>query len=237
MLRELARNFARRCGYEIHGPPRAYATQRSLAGLLRQEQINLVLDVGANLGQFVEELWACGYDDRIVSFEPLSSAHAQLLNKAAHYPNWTIADRTAVGAKSGSVDINISGNSVSSSILPMLPNHSRAAPQSAYVATETVAMHRLDDLYTLSSTDRAILKIDAQGFERQVLEGAPRLLESCRAVITEMSLVPLYEGQVLGGELWDLLASRGFDAWSLEPGFRDPVTGRMLQCDGIFVRA
>jgi FkbM family methyltransferase len=237
MLREVARRLAKWCGYEILRPPRAYATQRSLAGLLRQEEINLVLDVGANLGQFADELWAAGYTGRVISFEPLASAHAQLVGKAGRYPNWTIADRTALGAETGSVAIHVSGNSVSSSILPMLPSHSRAAPNSAYVGTETVPMHRLDDLCVLSAADRAILKIDAQGFERQVLEGAPRLLASCRAVIAEMSLVPLYEGQALGRELWDLLAARGFDTWSLEPGFRDPVTGRMLQCDGIFVRA
>ncbi len=237
MLRELARSFAKRWGYEIYGPPRAYATQRSLAGLLRQEKINLVLDVGANLGQFVDELWAAGYTGQVVSFEPLASAHAQLVDKARRYPNWTIADRTAVGARTGAVDINISGNSVSSSVLPMLPSHSRAEPHSAYVGTETVPMHRLDDLYSLSATDRAVLKIDVQGYEKEVLQGATEVLASCRAVITEMSLVPLYESQVLARELWDFLVEQGFEAWSVEPGFRDPITGRLLQLDGIFVRA
>jgi hypothetical protein len=80
------------------------------------------------------------------------------------------------------------------------------------------------------------LKIDVQGYEKQVLEGAPRVLGSCRAVIAEMSLLPLYEGQVLAKELWNQLTEQGFEPWSLEPGFRHPATGRMLQLDGIFVR-
>jgi len=236
MLKNLIRNVAKSCGYEILGPSRAYATERSLAGLLRQQQINLVLDVGANAGWFADDLRASGYKERIVSFEPLASVHAQLRNRAVGIPNWTIAERTAIGAETGSVEIHISGNSVSSSILDMLPSHSEAEPQSSYVGSETVPVNRLDDLCPLSPADRVLLKIDVQGYERQVLEGAPRILGACYAVITEMSLSSLYEGQMLASELWSLLSAQGFEPWSLEPGFRHPVTGRMLQIDGTFVR-
>lgn len=236
MLKGLVTSFARRHGYEILGPQRSYATQRSLMGLLRQEQINLVLDVGANTGQFAEELRASGYKERIVSFEPLASIHAQLCSAAKGDQNWTIADRTAIGAATGTVEIHISKKSASSSILDMLPSHLEAEPESLYLGTESVPVNRLDDLCALSLHDRALLKIDVQGYERQVLEGAPRVVEACRAVVSEMSLLPLYEGQVMAKELWDLLASQGFEPWSLEPGFRDPVTSRMLQLDGVFVR-
>ncbi len=235
MLRGFVRDLAKRCGYEIMGYPRAFATSRSLNGLLHQEQINLILDIGANTGQFAGELRAGGYNGRILSFEPQALAHAQLRRQSEGDANWTIAERTAIGAEAGSVEIHISGNSVSSSILDMLPSHSEAAPQSNYVSTESVSVNRLDDLCTLTSVDRALLKIDVQGYERPVLDGAQQVLGSCRAVIVEMSLVPLYEGQVLAKELWDLLAARGFEAWSLEPGIRHPQTGRMLQLDGVFV--
>ena len=236
MLKSVVKSFVRWSGYEILGPSRAYAAQRSLAQLLRQQQINLVLDVGANAGQFVMELFAFGYKGRVVSFEPLSSAHTQLCRKSKAYPDWTVADRTAVGAEAGSVEIHISGNSWSSSILNMLPSHSKAEPRSAYVGSETVPVNRLDDIYALTASDRAVLKIDVQGYERQVLEGAPRVLAACCAVVVEMSFSPLYESQILARELWDQLVSKGFAPWSIEPGFRDPVTGRMLQFDGVFVR-
>jgi len=150
--------------------------------------------------------------------------------------NWTVADRTAIGAETGSVEIHVSGNTASSSILDMLPIHSNVAPESIYLSTEKVPMNRLDDLYAPSSSERVLLKIDVQGYEKHVLEGATRILGSCRAVISEMSLVPLYEGQVLANELLGLLEARGFEPWSLEPFFRDPVTGRLLQFDGVFVR-
>jgi hypothetical protein len=118
----------------------------------------------------------------------------------------------------------------------MLPSHSKAEAHSAYVGSERVPVNRLDDICSLSANDRVVLKIDVQGYEKQVLEGAPRVLGACRAVMIEMSLLPLYEGQVLARELWDLLVSKGFAPWSLGPGFCDPVTGRMLQFDGVFVR-
>jgi FkbM family methyltransferase len=237
MLRRFVRGIAKQCGYEILGLPRAYAATRTLGGLFQQEQINLVLDVGANEGQFADQVRASGYSGKIVSFEPLASAHAVLCSRAHADGDWTIADRTAVGAKTGSVDINISRNGVSSSILNMLPSHSDAEPASGYIGAETVPVNRLDDLCVLSSEDRAMLKIDVQGYEKQVLDGAHNVLANCKAVILEMSLIPLYGGQLLALDLWTLLAQQGFEAWSLEPGIRHPKTGRMLQFDGTFVRS
>jgi FkbM family methyltransferase len=236
MLRKFVKSFLRQRGYEILGPPSAFVSQKSLAGLLQQERINLVLDVGANVGQFVDQLRGIGYTGRVVSFEPLAAAHALLRKRAEADANWTIADRTAVGPTEGSVEIHVSNNSVSSSILGMMPSHSEAAPESSYVGTETVQMNSLDNLCGLDSTDRVLLKVDVQGYEKNVLDGAHRTLENCRAVISEMSLIPLYDGQLLAREMWDLLAAQGFEAWSLESAFRNAETGRMLQLDGAFVR-
>jgi hypothetical protein len=99
-----------------------------------------------------------------------------------------------------------------------------------------VPINRLDDICTLAPADRVLLKIDVQGYEKQVLDGAQRILATCRAVMLEMSLIPLYDGEVLAREMWGLLDAQGFDVWNLEPGFRHPQTGRMLQVDGCFVR-
>jgi FkbM family methyltransferase len=237
MLKAHIKGLARYFGYEIVGLPRAYAAERSVAGLLRQEQINLVVDVGANTGQFVGDLRQAGYKDRIVSFEPLASAHSILQTRAAADSNWTIADRTAIGSETGTIDIHVSGNSVSSSILQLLPTHSEADRQSSYVGIETVPIKRLDDLISLATTDRVLLKVDVQGYEKQVLDGACNLLKNCRAIICEMSLVPLYGGQLLARDMWDLLVAQDFEPWSLEPCFRHPQSGRMLQLDGVFVRS
>jgi FkbM family methyltransferase len=237
MLKNLVRNLAKRRGYEILGYPRAYADERSFRTLLDQQGINLVLDVGANEGQFVDGLRSAGYHGRVISFEPLSSAHARLRAHAAGDPNWTVAERTAVGAAHGSMEIHISGNSYSSSILPMLSKHTEAVPASAYVGTEAVEVNRLDDLFTPSPSDRILLKIDVQGYEEYVLHGAPKILACCRAVSLEMSLIPLYEGQALALPLWNRIVSAGFEPWVIEAGFREPKSGRVLQIDGLFVRS
>jgi hypothetical protein len=120
----------------------------------------------------------------------------------------------------------------------MLDAHLRAAPESAYIGTETVPVSRLDtaaeDLQV--GAQNLFLKIDVQGFEPQVLKGAARLLDRIQGVQLELSLVPLYEGEALFMPLVDCLARKGFDLWALIPGFIDMETGRTLQVDGIFFR-
>jgi FkbM family methyltransferase len=236
VLKKTIKHLAKVCGYEVIKQPRAYAAQRSLKGLLDQQRINVVLDIGANEGQFAEDLRASGYSGRIISFEPLAAAHKLLTKKAAADPNWTIAERTALGSETGSLEMHIAGNSMSSSLLPMLPAHSDAAPESKYIAVEKVPVNRLDNLWNASETDRILLKIDVQGYEKQVLDGAQQVLRNSGAVMIEMSFVALYDGQILAQELWHYLSEQGFEAWSLEPGFRHPVTARVLQCDGTFIR-
>lgn len=236
MIKRCVRSLAKLGGWEILGRHEAFAAERSIIALIQQERINLVIDVGANDGGFVGELRSWGYRGRVISFEPLEVAHSRLKKRAESDPNWVIADRTAVGAVFGIVEMHVSGTSVSSSILEMLPLHLEAGPQSSYVGTETVQVHPLDHLCPLNSTDRVLLKVDVQGYESQVLAGALRVLEGCRAVMSEMSLVPLYDGQASARDIWDLLKAQGFVLWSLEPGFRNPRTGQVLQFDGIFVR-
>ena len=85
-------------------------------------------------------------------------------------------------------------------------------------------------------SDRLLLKVDVQGYEKAVLDGAGTVLKNCRAIIVEMSLVPLYEGQSSAIELWDYLTRLGFEACDFSPEVRDPQSGRILQMDGVFVR-
>jgi FkbM family methyltransferase len=236
MLKEMVQSVANVTGYEIVSLKRAQACRRCVATLLREEHINLVLDVGANLGQFASWIRKGGYQDRILSFEPLNQAHHDLVNAAKQDSLWTVAPKMALGNAPGEIDIHVARNSVSSSILPMLNTHLQAAPDSGYVETQTVKVNRLDDVFSPDPSDRLLLKVDVQGYEKAVLEGAPRILQQCRAMIVELSLVPLYEGQSLAMELWKYIMNLGFQACYFDPGFRDPFSGRMLQMDGVFVR-
>jgi FkbM family methyltransferase len=207
---------------------------RKLFSLL---DIDLLIDVGANAGQFATLVRNHGYQGAILSFEPSSAAHRELVKAAAADPLWTVADRMALGATSGEVEINIAANSFSSSILPMLDTHLSAAPQSQYIQREQVPMHRLDDVLPDDADSSTIfLKLDVQGFEPQVLSGAAHTLSRASAVQLEMSLLPLYEGELLLSQMCCTMSAKGFDLWDLEPSFRDPDTGRLLQVDGIFTK-
>jgi FkbM family methyltransferase len=222
-------------GYEVR---RKTGTPSAVARVLRDREVDVVFDVGANTGQFAQRLRAAGYLGQIVSFEPLPDAH-EVLTRASHADRrWAVAPRTAIGASAGSVEIHVAGNSYSSSILPMEAAHVSAAPESRYVGAVTVSLQRLDDAGAawLGQARRPFVKIDTQGYESAVLDGAPQTLAACLGVQLEMSLVPLYRGEVLYRQLIDRLDGLGFDLWSLEPGFADPATGRLLQVDGVFIR-
>jgi len=205
---------------------------------LRHFNIDLVIDIGANEGQFAKELRAGGYSERIVSFEPLSVAHGRLLQESNRDSVWHVHQRCALGDRLGEIELNISGNSVSSSILPMLKSHSRAAPESAYLGRESAPLITLDSVapYYLGGAQAPFLKIDTQGYEWHVLDGATATLPKVRGIQMELSLVPLYEGQRLWRECIERLEAGGFTVWALQPVFVDSTNGRTLQWDGLFFR-
>ncbi len=211
---------------------------RLLAGL-RHHRIDTVFDIGANEGQFALGLIKRGYAGRLVSFEPMAAAHARLRQLVAGHPNWELAEAIALGSESGEAEINISANSVSSSMLPIEDSHVRAEPASAYVGTETVRVKRLDDIVQdyVGSQERLFLKIDTQGFESRVLDGAQQTLARCIGVQLEISLVELYSGQPLWDEMLARLRASGFDVWAIDRSFSDPESGRTLQCDLTFYRS
>lgn len=220
-----------------------YVPQTSDAALLKHvltyHSINLVLDVGANTGQYAQHLREIGYCGRIISFEPLTATHALLLKASRHDPAWTIASRTALGDRDGDITINIAQNTVSSSILPMRDAHLRSAPESVYIATESAPIRRLDTIapdYVGQKDTSVYLKIDVQGYGSQVLAGASRTLPRIKGIQLELSLVPLYEGEPLFQEMLSLLDKLGYELHAVIPGFTDAESGRLLQLDGIFFR-
>jgi len=117
-LRETLRSITEATGLEVK-QTNVYTSKKLRRRLLFSLlEIDLVLDVGANFGQFAQQCRASGYQGKIISFEPAITAHATLLRTASSDPLWTVADRVALGATNGETEINIAANSFSSSILP-----------------------------------------------------------------------------------------------------------------------
>lgn len=198
----------------------------------------MVLDIGANAGHYGRELRSGGYGGRIISFEPLSDPFEALRRESDRDPQWRCL-QLALGKSEGASTMNVAANqAASSSLLPMESWVREAAPEMAYIGTETVHVTRLDDAATplMDAEDRVMLKLDVQGSELEVLRGGESTLGRAEVVETELSLVPLYEGQALWREALDYLQDAGFEVASLDPILHDN-DGRLLQMDGIFVRS
>jgi FkbM family methyltransferase len=236
--KNLLKTALRRGGLELqrYDPEDTYAKRRQRR--LQSEQVNVVLDVGAHAGEFGQSLRHGGYAERIVSFEPVAEHNRRLQAAAKADRQWTCV-QAAVGDHPGETEIHISGNDgFSSSIRPMAALHETAEPSSSYVDSEIVKVVTLDEAVDelVGADDRLMLKVDAQGFESEVLAGAVSTLQRCRLVELELVFVELYEGQAMFAELAAQMGERDFVLTDVEPGFRDRQTSQLLQIDGLFVR-
>jgi len=207
------------------------------ARLLKDYRIDLVLDVGANTGQYARQLRELGYKGRIVSFEPLSSAVAELRRAAAYDANWQVRNH-ACGAENGKREIRVAANNQSSSFLPMKAEHLDAFPDSCYIGTEVVEIKRLDTIFeeVAGPGAKIWLKLDVQGFEAAVVEGSSGCLERIRAIQAEVSLQAMYEGETTLIDFLPLMTQKGFLLVGLETYLSDPSTSHLLQVECIFRR-
>lgn len=236
--KEIIKGIIRKFGFELRRYQPEKSNDAQLMTMLKTHRVNLIYDVGANIGQFGWQLRNLGYSGRIVSFEPLAEAHKQLMLTRKNDPLWEVAPQVAIGNEDGEIEIHVAGNSVSSSVLSMLDAHASAAPESVYVDSEKVRLQRLDSIARdyLHAEDVLFIKIDTQGYEDRVLQGASNLLARAVGLQLELSLVPLYEGQCLYDEMIAQLKTLGFELWGITPVLVEPMKGRLLQVDATFFR-
>jgi len=187
------------------------------ARLLAWRAVNLVLDVGANEGQYASMLRDAGFTGRIVSFEPGGSAFARLCERSAADADWD-AHRLALGHRDGRARLNLAADSEGSSLLQVLDREVENSPGSAFVGTEDVRLTSLDSFLTEFDvgSEPIYLKLDTQGSELDILRSAERALECAELVEAELSLVPLYRGGPLFRDVIDFLDLHGFDLIGLE---------------------
>jgi len=209
-----------------------------IAAMLDDAGVTVLLDVGANEGQYVGYLRNAGWTGRVVSFEPVAAVHATLTANAARDPAWAVAPPMALGAEDGEAEITVSNETDMSSLLPLKGEILQVSPSSAAAGRETVSVRTLDGVFEqfVETDDRAFLKIDTQGYERAVLDGAAKTLPKLAGLQVELSLTPLYEGEADWRALVERIEAAGFELSFVLPGYYDRHLKRMLQFDGVFMR-
>ena len=206
---------------------------RRLSETLGATPPRTLLDVGAARGSFSTAAALAFPGVRAYAFEPLPEEFAVLRRHVRH------AFPFALGAREEVATIHVSANPGSSSLARMLDAHVEAFPGTQTVREQRITVRRLDDVVAegdLKLTPPVLLKIDVQGAEDLVLRGATATLRRVDAIIVELSLEPLYEGQLLADELTSRLAALGFRRDGTFNELRT-AAGRVVQVDGLFRRA
>ena len=105
--KRLVRSFVNRVGYDVAKVREINPEGTRLAGLLERLGVECALDVGANSGQTGRYMRRIGYKGTPISFEPVESAYGLLFAEAKGDPEWIVAPRCTIGARSGTVDLNV----------------------------------------------------------------------------------------------------------------------------------
>jgi FkbM family methyltransferase len=237
-LNKLIKNFVNYFGLRVVFKKYNLNSSERLVNSLQYHNIDTILDIGANKGQFALDLLNADYKGNIISFEPLSNAYDQLSRNSRRYNKWTIHPKTAIGNFEGNIDINVSKNSLSSSILEITEQHLEARNDSFNVGKEKVIITKLDSIFKLyyKKNKRFFLKMDCQGYEQKILDGAQQSLENILGIHMEISLENLYVGQPYWKEIINRVESLGFEIWNIERGFENKKKTKMLQCDCTFYK-
>ncbi len=209
----------------------------TIKGALHFYNIKTVIDVGANTGQFALSVAKVAPNVPIYTFEPIQSCFDELKKNTASYPNIQCF-RYGVGAQTGEQTILVNTHTPSSSLLPLADAHKSAFAFAQESNSETIPMTTLDTFFHQKTLEAPILlKIDVQGYEDRVLDGAHLFLEKVDVILIEMSFRPLYEGQMLFGDLFNLLYKHDFLYVGSIHELLDPSGGQnTLSADVLFVK-
>ncbi|UPK37776.1 FkbM family methyltransferase [Bradyrhizobium sp. 186] len=231
IVKDRLKSIVRSAGYEIrrHHP--------DLVEFLHSRSVNLVLDVGANEGQFAQELRLRGYTGRVVSFEPVVDVFERLKTNCSADEKWDCRN-LALGETMGTIEINVSRNTAMSSIVSQTEVGRNSIYEADVVRVDKVPITTLDSMYSEFADDRVFLKVDTQGFEQNVLRGGKSSLHRLLGVQLELPLVHLYEGTWKFDEALHFMREAGFTLSQMRPVTyysQDPAS--LLEVDCIFRRA
>ena len=238
-LRAAVKSALQQAGFDVVRFPHAESLGAHLRDVLESAEIDCVLDVGAHVGEYGRLLRTIGYGGLIVSFEPAPASYRSVARLAARDPCWA-AHCTALGSRDEQRTLKIARNSQLSSFQTPAPAKLSEWDGLATADEQVVAVRRLDALFARvvpdAETRRVLLKLDTQGFDLEVLDGAAGCLRQIHAIQTELSLRPVYAGAPNFAEALATLSRLGFEATGFFPVVRDPLL-RLIEVDCVLRRA
>lgn len=233
IILNLLRFFFFKFGYDLRKSDFIF-----LNNILKNNNIDCLIDIGAYQGDFTKKLILSGFKGDVISIEPVTENHKKLLSKAKRFRNWKVYKRVGLGDRRQVLDINVSENLQSSSFLKNNSNHVKLLKESNYKYSEKCEVILLDDLFDELSIKykNIFLKIDAQGFEKKIIDGGPKVLQQCKGVLCEVNNEILYENDIHWKEMIKLFEAQNFKLHSILDAYRDLETGKTIQFDVIFLR-
>ncbi len=231
--------LVRRHRHEQNSGLAKYLVTEQVLNVLHKYGVNVVLDVGANKGQYARSLRRAGYRGHIVSFEPVRREFEALRARAADDPNWAV-HQLALGSTDGSVEMNVVPGTLSSA-LPASDYGRRRYDQLTGATVETVPARRLDgildELLAHVPDPRPYLKLDTQGFDLEVFAGLGHRAKDCVGMQSEVALLRIYEGMPRLPEALAVYEAAGFEVAGMYLVTGERKTARALEFDCILVRA
>jgi FkbM family methyltransferase len=216
------------------------AAEAHLRHLLDLHRIDLVIDVGANRGQFAHLLRELGYRGEIASFEPLARHHAALKAAAAADGRWRIFP-FALGETEGEAALHVYPDDTFSSLHSVnRAGHERFTTLVAAEEIERVPVRRLDALWSELARTRPVrvfLKTDTQGHDLAVLAGAETILPQTFGILAEAPFTPIYDDVPSHEQLARWLGARGFVPSGIFPISHRVENLALIEVDACFTRA
>jgi FkbM family methyltransferase len=197
--------------------------------------LNTIIDVGANIGQFALANTIIFKDAMIYSFEPIPEVYSELKRNISGNNNIS-SFQTALGSQDGSIEFNVNEYSPASSILNTIDVPENGT-DSLVVKKIEVPIQKLDKyLEVISLKKPSLLKLDVQGYEKETLIGSEKILKFIDFLLIEMSFIPSYNQEILFVEMDNFLKSLGF-SFVTPLAFLQDRDYKILQMDALYKRA
>ena len=208
-----------------------------LERLFVSNHVNLVIDVGANEGQFARRLRRT-YAGDIMSFEPIETAFDRLRRAASGDAHWRVF-RMALGNAETTATMHVASDTVFSSLLPSNDFSRQRFRQSVVETEQIVPVKRLDDVLgpvmSARPRSRVFLKLDTQGYDLEVFRGLGTYVDKVVMMQSEVSVIPIYDGMPHWLESIAAYERAGFAVAAMFPVSHD-TAGRVIEYDCVLVR-